>query len=363
MRSKRLAPWWVLLTVPTLTTVVMIHGGGVSLAEDRLDVGSSSLVRAVERADRAGGEWLSYEVPVVAGQRALCCFDAGRLHDRPGQSGKGPSSCRLDQEDGGWGSSSEAPLASALEVYLRVEQGRVDRILAVARECLVEARGQKVTRLASIDANESAAFLAELARDRGRSRHETRGDLADRALAALAYHGVAAADDQLRELATSAEHSAELREQAVFWIGQARGRRGFETLRALLASERSADQREKIIFSLSQTDEPEAPEVIRRTATGDSSEEVRAQALFWLAQSGSPRAAEWILEAVARDRSKMVRHQGVFALSQLPGEDAIRHLSALLRTSKDRDVRQQALFWLAQEDDPRALDVVAKILE
>ena len=313
----------------------------------RSAAGSGTLARSIAEAGAAarGPVWIAWEVPSV-GRRNTCCFDR-RF---------GRTACMLERGNQNWGTSTDSPPGSGrLQVLARWSQGAAGKVFAVDAECPVDAEPLSIVRLPDVDVDESVEWLASLAAEGG-------GDESDGALAALAYHAGPAAMQALQRLA--AEGNAEdLRGNALFWIGQARGEEGARFLAGVVRGDSDPEIREKAIFAISQNDSPLSARAITEAARSDDEAEVRAQALFWLAQTRSPSAEDVLLGALEEDPSAKVREQAVFAMTQLP-DGGVPLLVRIARDARrDKEVRRQAMFWLGQSKDSRALDFLEEILE
>jgi hypothetical protein len=239
-----------------------------------------------------------------------------------------------------------AALDDTLTVYLRVEQGSIGRVRALAASCPVQT-ASAVRWIDSVDPDSSIALLSSLV-----ARNVT-GDPDDHGLEALAYHAGAAAT---RSLALHAErsHRSEDREQALFWLGQTRGVEGADVIEHYATTDADPRLREHAIFALSQSQTAEAYAHILAIAHKDPSEHVRSQAYFWLAQMDDERARDDIIAALRSESSNEVRDGVVFALSQLE-DGADEALIAVLRGDFPRAVKKQALFWLGQSGSPGAM--------
>lgn len=302
----------------------------------------------VAAAGRAGAEWLAWTVPGTPRSIELCCFDRDWRNRR----------CTLEGREGGWGSSRadgalEPTAAAELHVLVEIDRGLPLRVRSLGADCPIEGRGRTLTWLDGVTPEASLAVL-------GRWVRTAPDEVADGALAAIAYHLGAGADRLFGALADHSGLERERRETLYFWAGEARGHAGFELLDRRFDAERSADLREHMLFALTQNGSREAFARVRRAAVDDREPEVRSQALFWLAESGGPGVASFVLERIAADPSAEVREQGVFALSQL--EEGVPELLRLLRERREPEVRRQALFWLAQSEDPRALAALEEVL-
>ncbi|HEY3173825.1 MAG TPA: HEAT repeat domain-containing protein [Thermoanaerobaculia bacterium] len=328
-------------------------------------VSSKGLAAEVRSLSSSSGPvWIGYAQSLSDGPRQMCCF--GSVHTFRSRGSERPccGGCRLETE-GSFSIGRDEAAPVALEsppqffVLLRVERGRVGRVGAFSPDCALDAGGLPFLWLTGVDARDSLNLLTTLAR-----RIETEGEgeePAEQAFAAIALHADPAADSVLEKLARRGE-PLELRKKAAFWLGNERGRRGFEILRTFLADPDPAF-RHHLTFCLSQSSVTEAQATLIRMARHDPEGEVRGQALFWLAQRAGEKAAEAIQDAIRDDPEEDVKIKAVFALSQLHGDEAVKELIRVAKTNRNPEVRKQAIFWLGQSKDPRALEFIEKILE
>lgn len=91
--------------------------------------------------------------------------------------------------------------------------------------------------------------------------------------------------------------------------------------------------------------------------------ELRELSLFWLSQTGDASAEDVLFGAIRNDPEDDVREHAVFALSQLPAGRGVDGLVQAMRITDEDDIQRMALFWLAESQDPRAMELIAKILE
>lgn len=324
----------------------------VSNARLETAAAAGGLPAAVRRA--GGGSdpvWVAWSVPVVAGQGYTCCLDRDFKSSR----------CKLESRNQSWGSSSRDRRSDPeLTVLARVQSGKVGRVWGVSASCPLDAGGRRFVWLEGVKPEESVALLAGVAREIAAGKKDE--DLEQQAMAVLAYHGNAAADAALEEMAGT-RYRFDTREHALFWIGNARGRRGYQFLSRVVKGDPNAEIREKAVFALSQSPVPEAPDAILGVAKTDRSAKVRGESLFWLAQTGSPKAGPAILEALEKDPSGEVRQKAVFALHELRDGAGTPHLTRLARGHRDSEIRKEAVFWLAQGEGAKAdaiLEVIGK---
>ena len=308
-----------------LALIALLASAGdvpASLRNARLQThsASSGLAAAFEPlARQPGPAWIGYAVPANRPHR-MCFSDDG-----PG-----------------------AETADVI-VLFRVANGRVDRVRPSSRDCDIDLEGRPLHWLTGVRPQESLALLEPMAVTTGKS-----------AVAAIALHAGPGADEVLERLVAPARPLG-VRKEAAFWMGNARGRRGYETLERLAADPDSA-LRAHVVFALGQSDVPEAIDTMIAVGRGDADARVRGQALFWLGQKAGSKAVAAITRAVAEDPESAVRKKAVFALSQLPRDEGVPLLIDLARGNSNPVVRKQAMFWLGQSEDPRALALFAEIL-
>ncbi|NHZ72858.1 MAG: hypothetical protein GWP16_00085 [Nitrospirae bacterium] len=350
----------VVVGLVALSSLVMAGAPDIVNSEIAIEQARASLSNSVDDLLKRGSEtrWIAWSVPAVEGHRYLCCWGRG---DKLSQRG----ACSLESRDRHFVMSEghdfdRPPEIREVSVLLRAEGSRVEEVRVYSENCRLDAGGRALTWLEPVSADQSVAWLTTLigeAMDQGNPE-----DVADEALMALALHRGPAADRELATLASSGP-SDSLREEAIFWLGEARGQVGLEALDRLLEDERDADIKTHIAFALTLSSTPGAMERLTAMGSTDPDPEVRGEALFWLGQEGGAGAVDAIQSAVESDSSREVREQAIFALSQLPdGQGTDLLLEIVQDPSQDASVRQVALFWLAQSEDDRALDLISDIL-
>jgi hypothetical protein len=285
-----------------------------------------------------GAAWVGYAVPATAGAHNSCngVFDLER--------GGGYSSDVGDDDRDG-----------ELYVFSRVVDGELVQIRSVLSGCRIRAGIAPVYWLSSVSTEASLGFLFGLVQRRPES------DLAKSAVHAIAWHASTAVDDRLDEIARG-DWPLELREKAVFWMGAARGDRGYSSLRELIEDVTEGELREQIVFALHVSRAREATATLIRIARNDADPEIREKALFWLGQEAGAEASAAILGAVRDDPELEVKQKAVFALSQLPADEGVPLLVTVAETHPHPEIRKKAFFWLGQSGDPRALALFERVL-
>jgi HEAT repeat protein len=335
---------------------------GAPLAGAKFENSASDLSGAVRAAASGKGPaWIGYSVPAT-GSHHVCCGN---------WNGSGPcaaGSCALDSGSGGGFSISDGDDCrtdpGALGVFLKIgRDGLAERVRVFSESCAVDASGVSIAWLDRIAPAESVAFLESLVVRRGPEGRDDEDDRDPwkRAVTAIALHDDPSADAALERFVSPASPEP-VRAKTVFWLGNARGNRGYEALRRLAREDTSDSVRKKVTFALSQSPVPKATETLIAMAKNDASSKVRGQALFWLAQKAGRKAAETIQDVIRDDPETEVKKRAVFALSQLPAGESATQLIRVARTNRNPAVRKQAIFWLGQSKDPKALEFLEEIL-
>ncbi len=351
----------------TLLTAGASSGQTVRISHARFRTASLSdgLEHTIRRllADSPGGsQWMAWEEP-MAGQRYICCFDTLDDVERSPCGGR----CFLQDEhrnsgflDSDSGDCAEQSGTDRLLVFVRFEGKEPRTLRTFSQNCSIDAGGSTLVWLTGVAPADSVAFLVKLVDDPDLARKKGKRS-GEPALSAIAFHDDPSADLALEKLVGPATPEP-VRRQAAFWLGNARGRRGFEVLRGLARSDPSEQFRKHVAFALSQSKEPEAVDTLIGMARSDRATEVRGQALFWLAQKAGRKAASTIENAINDDPETEVKKKAVFALTQLPKDEGVPELIRVARTNRNPAVRKQAVFWLGQSRDPRALAFFEEIL-
>lgn len=105
------------------------------------------------------------------------------------------------------------------------------------------------------------------------------------------------------------------------------------------------------------------PRLLRLAKDADRPRDVRESALFWVGQAAGDAVTAGLQEVVddpSGDRE--VRKSAVFSLSQRPKDESVPALIRIARTHKDPELRRTAVFWLGQSNDPRAIGFFEEVL-
>jgi HEAT repeat protein len=166
----------------------------------------------------------------------------------------------------------------------------------------------------------------------------------------------------LREFASQESANSEVREQAIFWLGQKRSADNVAFLKELFGKTRNEELKDKIIFSIAQNRDEGANKWLVDLAMNKSEEmDTRKKALFWAGQGGVS-----ITELVGlydRVTEREMKDQVIFALSQRREPASVDKMILIAKNDSDRELRKKAIFWLSQSKDPRASEFLLQIID
>ena len=334
----------------------LISGGALSLAlfagyawaqpveiHDAIVTDKTSLTDPAKAVRAAEGQWLAFSIPVLEGTHSPCCWKGNwdKFTDETG--------CSLSNSNQSYGTRSNSPVTESVIIFSEITNGQVDNIRVVGESCPISGEGANVTWIGNVDEKAGLDWLVSEARSN------------DSTLYALGLHRSEAANERLYQLAI--EKNGEVSEEAIFWLGEARGELGLETLKRLLKELPAGDTRRHINFAVSQNSADGAADLLQDISESDRDSEQRSEALFWLAQAYPQRAEGILLNVIENEQNEDVLEQAVFAVSQLPGESGSKILMDLATNKQTpREVRRQALFWLANSDDDKTVAALADLL-
>ena len=280
-----------------LSVVTLLFTAAVAFAQQPLisngQLQATPLSGSLEQALRAAAArspepvWVGYAVPVISGDRNMCCW-----------SGDGHSNCcsgcRLEPGSSSATSITRSGDAIRLEsgdsffVLYRFEQGQLNRIRMFSEGCPLDAGGRTIQWLTGVRPAESVSVLAAYANEPNRKP-------SDSALAALAMHADPTALDTLVKLARNAPNT-HVRGQGLFWLAQRAGEKAVGTISEAIQNDPETAVKRQAVFALSQLPSNEGVPLLINYARTHTNPVVRKQAMFWLGQSKDPRALQFFEE-------------------------------------------------------------------
>lgn len=230
-----------------------------------------------------------------------------------------------------------------------------DVLLGAARnDPDAEVRRQAVFWLSQVSSPRAVQALDSIA------RLSNDPELQEKAVFALSQQQDPKATQALRTIAERKDMRREIREKAIFWLGQSNGS-GADYLRGLYDRLDDDELKEKVIFGVSQSRRPEDLGWLLGVARNEKSTiELRKKAIFWCSQGGASAAELGSLYTSLKDRE--LKEQTIFAISQLKDSGGFDRLLEIAKKDTDPEMRKKALFWLAQSNDPRVAGVIEQML-
>ncbi len=184
--------------------------------------------------------WVAWQVPMVDGERSLCCtyYNDGMVSPVRG--------CPMEPTDpqAEW-KAPDFPAPSgpvrleagtALTVFVRLVEKRIERVRVLSDDCPVDAGGRDVKWLTGVSGADSVAFLKHLALNE-KMDVDVRSRISLAAVRGLALHRDPAAIGVLIEMASVSAPSPHLiatRREAMQGLGQSRDPRALQFLSGII---------------------------------------------------------------------------------------------------------------------------------
>jgi HEAT repeat protein len=219
-----------------------------------------------------------------------------------------------------------------------------------------EVRNQAVFWLGQLSSDEAVTALESLLKD---ARDI---ELQKKVVFSLSQQGSTRAMRILRDLALDSKAHQEVREQAIFWLGEEGTSDDVSALIDLYDKLDSDALKEKVIFAVSQNSDDHGFDWLLDVARDDNEPiELRKNALFWAGQEGDVDPAKIGAIYDAAVNAELKEH-AIFVLSQMDDRDAVSRLMTIARNERNKELRDKAIFWLGQSDDPRAAEFLRELI-
>lgn len=207
-----------------------------------------------------GPAWFSYVVPVIAGQHQMCNWNEQR---------------KLMLEG-----------ARELTVLYRVEHRAVQKIRVATEECEIDFGGLPNEKL-QVSPAESIAILAGFASQ-------------DSALHAISMHRDPAAAQTLIKLARDSSNAHIRSKSLFWLASTAQRSIANEEIQRAIDKDPETEVKKQAVFALTRLPAGEGVPKLIELAQGNRNAEVRKQAMFWLGQSKDPRAIDFFEKILTR---------------------------------------------------------------
>lgn len=180
-------------------------------------------------------------------------------------------------------------------------------------------------------------------------------------VAAIGIHGPSARGFRFLKSVLTGNYALKVRKDAAFWIGLQHSADSVKLLTRTVRSDSSEKIREQAVFGLFLNKHESSAGVLVDLAKNSKEKEVRKKAIFWLGQKAVEKTEELLADVVNNEKDSDIQEAAVFALSRHP--KGVDKLLKLADSHRSFNVRKSAIFWLGQSGDPRALDLILKILK
>lgn len=162
---------------------------------------------------------------------------------------------------------------------------------------------------------------------------------------------------RLVSLAQNRDRNREVRESAIFWIGELGEDDVIDMLVDLIDADPDPEIRERAVFAISRNHTPRASQVLRDIVEDETyGTTVRERAVFWLGQADAEGSADYLKSAFGRIESEGLRERILFSLSQQRNPENAAWLAdeVVLNSSVSLELRRKGVFWLGQMRDASA---------
>jgi len=185
--------------------------------------------------------WVAWQVPMIDGERNLCCYYSDTYTSPNGVRG-----CRVEpQETDGVQKPPQFPAPSGpvrleggtqVTIFVRLVEKRVERLRALTDDCPVDVGGRSLHWLTGVSGVDSVAWLKERAIDE-KMDVDVKSSIATAAVRAIALHRDTSAVSTLLDFARSAPltpTATSVRREAMNGLGQSRDPRALQFLQSVI---------------------------------------------------------------------------------------------------------------------------------
>jgi hypothetical protein len=169
---------------------------------------------------------------------------------------------------------------------------------------------------------------------------------------------------EVRSIAGDANVPTEVREKAVFALGQSDEATAddFKFLRDLFGRVDSPKIRDQILMAMAEGEDDAGRKWLLTIARDENQPvEARKKAIFWAGQADNTPTAD-IASVYDAVRNETVKEHTIFVLSQRDDKAATAKLMAIVHGNDDPDLKKKALFWLGQKDDPEVTKAISDLI-
>lgn len=312
---------------------------------------SGSIKEIIETNTNSTSHWFSYQVEMEPNNGMPCCYSKDEK-----------SECSLTKRTNHWGSiNHQQPTnSSVMDIYIQTQKGQVNDLFLAGSECPVNRSDLVLTELTNVSQAQSVAFLGSLLTASEQLSNRDSKRVVNQALSGIALHRGEKAHQVLESLVESSHQK--LADDAIFWLGEARNKAGYQTLIKIVDdTSQPLNRRKKTIFALAVNKTLESNQKLLSLAKSSTDEDIKAESLFWIAERKIVGAYKLIIDTLESTSSEKIKDKAVFALSQIDTQESWDSLKELALNHHSVEVQKQAVFWLSQDHQRDPLDFLMSI--
>jgi HEAT repeat protein len=191
---------------------------------------------------------------------------------------------------------------------------------------------------------------------------EANEDVSKAAVFAISRFEGAAARSMLLELARSGK-SVEVRKQAIFWLSQNGDAVMDELMRIYSTEQSPEVRKQVVFALKRMGSARSFAKLYEIARDSREGAEVRKDAIHWIGQGGDKQAVDFLIQLYDGEKDEEIKRQIIFGLSRTNDKRAVQKMIDIARRDSSVELRKQAIFWLGRSSDPDAQKYLEDILK
>jgi len=253
--------------------------------------------------------------------------------------------------------ASNKKVLKEIAVLLEMHNHKVVEIDISTIDMHVDLHGMSVMLMGMAEEKTSMEFIADFYKD------ALTRDMKESLITAAGMHkSINESFDFLLDKIEN-EKDSDLREEAVFWLGNLENPKALPILKNIALNEANEDVAEKAVFALYEMDTEESVEALIEIAKTPGRHDIREKAIFWLGELAGERAINTLDEIIYSNEETELQEQAIFALAELDNGQGIPKLIKVANEHPNKEVRKKAIFWLGESGDERALQALIDMVK
>lgn len=227
---------------------------------------------------------------------------------------------------------------------------------------IVRNQTDKELRAAAIHALGRAGDESVLPLLKDLAINSTDEEIIEAAIFAVSRFEGESARSLLLELARSGK-SVEARKHAIFWLSKDGDAAMDELMKIYATERDEEVKKQIIFSLKRMDTERARAKLYEIARNAGENAEVRKNALHWIGQSGDKQSLDFLVQMYDTEKDEDVKQQIIFAFSRTGDKRAIQKLIDIARRDPSIELRKQAIFWLGRTDDPDARKFLEDLLK